>query len=71
MRHDALTGNVVFETASDSPEQAGSWVVRYSERWDASVPLTSVLFELKAGTWQVESLSPGPVVFDNFRVVRP
>jgi hypothetical protein len=71
IRHDQLTGNVIFETASDSPDQAGSWVVRYNEPWNSSVPLTSVLFELKAGTWQNESLPPGTVIFDNFRVVKP
>jgi len=72
MRHDQSTGRVVFETASDNPDLAGSWVIRYSEPWDTSaVPLSSVIFELKAGTWQAESIAPGTVVFDNFRAVRP
>jgi hypothetical protein len=30
-----------------------------------------VIFELKAGTWQPESVAPGTVVFDNFRAARP
>jgi len=72
IRHDQSTGRVVFETASDNPDLAASWITRYSEPWDtAAVPLSSVLFELKAGTWQPESIAPGTVVFDNFRVARP
>ena len=72
IRHDQSTGNVVFETASDNPGQAGSWVVLYSEGWaTAAIPVASVQFELKAGTWQAEASSPGAVVFDNFKVVRP
>ena len=72
VRHDVATGNVVFETASDSPDVAASWIVRYSERWDtASVPLSSVLLELKAGTWQVETATPGTVIFDNFKTAKP
>jgi hypothetical protein len=35
------------------------------------VPLGAILFELKAGTWQLESVAPGTVVFDNFRVAKP
>lgn len=70
IRHDASTGNVVFETATDNAGVPGTWTVRHSERWDTSaVPLT-VIFELKAGTWQPESAAPGVVVFDNFRAAR-
>jgi hypothetical protein len=69
IRHDQATGNVVFETSGDL---AGSWLVRYSEQWNAaSVPLTAVVFEIKAGTWQPESVSPGTVIFDNFKLARP
>jgi hypothetical protein len=72
IRHDQSTGRAVFETATDNPDLAASWIVRYSEPWDtAAVPLSSVLFELKAGTWQAESSAPGTVVFDNFRAARP
>ena len=68
IRHDQSTGRVVFETATDN----ATWVVRYSEPWDVgAVPLSSVIFELKGGTWQPESVAPGTVVFDNFRAVRP
>jgi hypothetical protein len=62
----------VFETATDNPDLAASWIVRYTEPWDtAAVPLSSLLFELKAGTWQAEFSAPGTVVFDNFRAARP
>ena len=72
IRHEQSTGNVVFETASSSPDVAGSWVVRYSEHWDtASVPLSSVWLEVKAGTWQAESLAPGTVIFDTFKAAKP
>jgi phosphatidylserine/phosphatidylglycerophosphate/cardiolipin synthase-like enzyme len=68
IRHDPSTGRVVFETATDNV----SWVVRYSEPWDVgAVPLSSVIFELKGGTWQPESVAPGTVVFDNFRAAHP
>lgn len=71
IRHDQPAGNVVFETAADNPGLAGSWTIRYSERWDgAAVPLNSVLFEIKGGTWQVETIAPGTVVFDNFKAGR-
>jgi hypothetical protein len=71
IRHDAITGNVIFETAPDNGGVPGTWTIRYSEPWNsAAVPLT-VRFELKAGTWQPEPSSPGIVIFDNFRAVRP
>jgi len=72
IRHDASNGNVVFETASDNPDLPASWILRYSERWDTgAVPLSSITFELKAGTWQVETVAPGTVVFDTFKAARP
>lgn len=72
IRHDQATGNIVFETASDNPGLAGSWIVRYLETWNAgSVPLTAVTFELKAGTWQAETAAPGTVIFDNLKAARP
>jgi hypothetical protein len=72
IRHDPATGNVVFETAPDNSGVPGSWSLRYSEVWNsASVPLSTIIFEIKAGTWQAESVAPGLVVFDNFRVARP
>jgi hypothetical protein len=29
------------------------------------------MFELKAGTWKIETNNPGTVVFDNFRAAHP
>ena len=71
IRHDQATGKVVFETAPDNSGAPGSWTLRYSEQWDtASVPLATIVFEIKAGTWQAEPLAPGVVIFDNFRTAR-
>jgi hypothetical protein len=62
----------VFETASDNPSLPGSWTLRYSEAWNtAAVPLSTIVFELKAGTWQPEPVAPGTIIFDNFRVAKP
>jgi len=72
IRHDQSTGTVVFETAVDNPSLAGSWIVRYSEPWNSSaVPLSTVMFEIKGGTWQPEAVAPGTVIFDNFRAAHP
>ena len=72
IRHDQATGNVVFETAADNAGVPGSWTMRATEAWNnASVPVAGVILELKAGTWQPESIAPGTVVFDNFKTARP
>ena len=72
IRHEPSTGRVVFETASNNAGVPGSWSIHFSEPWNnAAVPVTGVLFELKAGTWQVETIAPGSAVFDNFRAARP
>ena len=68
IRHDPSTGDVLFETALDAGGGApGVWTTAYSEVWNtAAVPLSSVQFEIKAGTWQPESNNPGTVSFANF-----
>jgi hypothetical protein len=72
IRHDAATGNVIFETAPGSGGTPGTWVQRASQSWNtAAVPLSSILFELKAGTWQSETGVPGTVIFDSFRAAKP
>lgn len=72
IRHDAASGNVVFETAADSAGSPGTWNQRYSEPWNtASIPLGAILFELKGGTWQPEANAPGTVIFDSFRAAKP
>ena len=72
IRHDQATGNVVFETAPENSGAPGVWAMRYSEAWaQASVPLATMVFEMKAGTWQIESVAPGLAMFDNFKVAKP
>ena len=72
LRHDATSGNIVFETAPANGGVPGPWAQRYAEAWNTSaVPLNNVLFELKAGTWRRESSSPGTVIFDNFTAAKP
>jgi hypothetical protein len=71
IRHDSALGKVVFETAPDNAGSAGTWAVRYTESWNTtSIPLSAVLFEMKAGTWQSETTAPGRVIFDDFKAVR-
>lgn len=72
IRHDAISGQVVFETAPSNAGTPGTWTLLYAEPWNTSaVPLSSVLFELKAGTWRIEGASPGTVIFDNFKAAKP
>jgi acid phosphatase len=72
IRHDAGLGKVVFETAPSNAGTPGSWTVLYSEPWDtANVPLSSISFEMKGGTWKIESSAPGAVKFDNFKAAKP
>jgi hypothetical protein len=72
IRHVQSSGNVVFEIASDNSGVPGSWTLLHGEPWNTSaVPVTTIIFELKGGTWLSESVAPGMVVFDNFRAVRP
>jgi len=72
IRHDAGLGKVVFETAPSNAGTPGSWTILYSEPWDtANVPLSSVSFEIKGGTWKIESSAPGSVKFDNFKAAKP
>ena len=72
IRHNALTGQVVFEAAPSSGGAPGSWVQLHAQAWNTSaVPLSSVVFELKGGTWKSEANNPGTVIFDNFKAARP
>jgi hypothetical protein len=72
IRHDSASGQVVFETAPDSSGSPGTWTIQYSELWNTSqVPLTALIFELKAGTWQAESAAPGTAQFDHFKAAKP
>jgi acid phosphatase len=72
IRHDAISGQIVFETAPANAGAPGAWTQLYAETWNTSaVPLSSVLFELKAGTWRSEGNNPGTVIFDNFKAAKP
>ena len=72
IRHDSSNGAVIFEAAADNGGMPGSWAVLHSEAWNtASIPLTGILFELKAGTWQSEANAAGKVIFDNFKAAKP
>ena len=72
IRHDSSTGLVVFEVAPSNAGAPGTWVQLFSQAWNTSaVPLSSVNFELKGGTWRIEANNPGTVIFDNFRAAKP
>ena len=71
LRHDAGSGNVVYETAPNNSGTPGSWTQQCSEAWNTTaIPVTSVLFEMKAGTSVPEPNAPGTVVFDNFNAAK-
>jgi len=72
IRHDAVSGQVIFETAPSNAGSPGAWTLVFSEPWNTSaIPLSAVSFELKGGTWRLESNAPGTVIFDNFRAAKP
>ncbi|HUK89118.1 MAG TPA: IPT/TIG domain-containing protein, partial [Blastocatellia bacterium] len=62
IRNDA-SNNAVFEVAPNASGSPGAWTQLYSEPWNSAIPLTSLLFELKAGTFQSEANAPGVVAF--------
>ena len=64
IRHQA--GSMIMETAPSNGSAPGTWTQQYSQIWSSSVVLTSVLFEVKGGTWQAEANAAGKVIFDNF-----
>jgi hypothetical protein len=66
IRHNA--GGLTMDTAPANGGIPGAWVQRYGEMWNGAVSLTSVIFEMKGGTWKAEGNAPGKVIFDNFRV---
>jgi subtilisin-like proprotein convertase family protein len=66
IRHNATTNSVVLETAPSTGSGPGTWTQQFTEPWDASVQLSSMIFEIKGGTFQSETNAPGKVIFDNF-----
>ena len=79
IRHNSANGNVVFETAPESAANAnlpGAWTIRHQEAWTnwngtSGVQLTSVRFEVRAGTSLAEPNNPGTIIVDNFKVAAP
>ena len=69
IRHNA--GSVTLDTAPGSGGTPGTWVQRYSEIWSGLITLSTTTFEVKGGTWQVETTAPGKVIFDTFRSAVP
>lgn len=79
IRHDAVSGNVVFETApagAGDPSLPGSWSIKYQEPWtnwngSSGITLNSVKFEVRIGTATADPVSSGILAVDNFRLARP
>jgi hypothetical protein len=74
LRHDPVSGNVVFETAPASagdPNVPGGWSVRHQELWNNGVQLTGVRFEIRIGTATADPVASGILAVDNFRVAKP
>jgi hypothetical protein len=71
IRHDAVSGQVVFDVAPSNAGAPGTWTMLYAESWNTNVPLNAVNFELKGGTWRNEGANPGTVIFDNFKAAKP
>jgi exonuclease III len=69
IRNDS--GSVTLDTAPGSSGTPGTWTQRYTETWNSTISTSSIIFELKGGTWQSEANAPGTVIFDNFHVVVP
>jgi hypothetical protein len=68
IRHDAVAGTVSFETATALSTGPGNWTVLYAEPWNAALKLDALMFELKAGTSDAQTVPPGSAAFDNFRI---
>jgi hypothetical protein len=66
IRHDS--GNVYLDTAPGSGGAPGTWTQRYTETWNTSISLSSIIFEVKGGTSVIQQSAPGKVIFDNFEV---
>ncbi|HEU4872422.1 MAG TPA: IPT/TIG domain-containing protein [Pyrinomonadaceae bacterium] len=65
IRHDS--GSAYFDTATGSSGAPVTWTQRYTETWNSSISLSSIIFELKGGTSVSQGgNAPGKVIFDNF-----
>ena len=63
IRHNA--GSVTLDTAPGSSSVPGTWVQRFTQTWHSAIPVTSVVFEFRAGTSNQQT-NPGTAIFDNF-----
>jgi hypothetical protein len=63
--------NLYMDTAPGSGGVPGTWTQQYTESWNALIDTSAIIFELKAGTTQVEANAPGTVIFDNFEAANP
>jgi hypothetical protein len=72
IKHDSATGEAVWEAAPANGSGPGSWTPLGRAPWNTTyLPLTSVMFELKAGSSSNETVAPGTIVFDTFKAARP
>lgn len=69
IRNDS--GNLYMDTAPGTGGVPGTWTQQYSEPWNSLIITSAIIFELKAGTSQVEANAPGTVIFDNFLAATP
>jgi hypothetical protein len=65
------SGTMYMDTAPGSGGVPGTWTQQYSETWNSLINTSAIIFELKAGTSQVEANAPGTVIFDNFDAATP
>ena len=68
IRHDAAANAIVFETAPNDHGRPGAWTVRRMVTRDISI--ASCRIELKAGSSDAQTASPGTMTFDDVRVAR-
>jgi|SRR6267142_5051647 len=68
IRHDATSNNIMFETAPNNSGLPGGWTARRTIPRD--LPVTALRVELKAGSSETQSVSPGTVRFDDVRAAR-
>ena len=69
IRNDS--GDLYMETAPGSGGVPGTWTQQYSESWNPLIVTSAIIFEISAGTSQVEANAPGTVIFDNFDAANP
>ena len=68
LRHDATADTIVFETAASNGGMPATWTARRTITRELSV--TAMRLELKAGSTDPQSVSPGTVRFDDVRAAR-